>query len=110
MLLACQLPSKGDGVFRLLGLVQFRSVWCGLPAAQLQGKFGNAQLNLPIDQQKFVQVGDDFRPSRCLSPLKMSRDDQPVVDFAYGYQKEDQEADEVEENCGQERGSDEEGG
>ena len=27
---------------------------------QLQGKFGNAQLNLPIDQQKFVQVGDEW--------------------------------------------------
>ncbi|MGB7436396.1 MAG: hypothetical protein WBW49_13365 [Candidatus Acidiferrum sp.] len=27
---------------------------------QLQGKFGNAQLNLPIHQQKFVQVGDEW--------------------------------------------------
>ena len=35
--------------------------------------------------------------------------DQPVVDCAYGYQKENQEeADEVEENCGQEGGVDEE--
>ena len=27
---------------------------------QLQGKFGNAQLNLPMEQQKFVQVGDEW--------------------------------------------------
>lgn len=37
--------------------------------------------------------------------------DQPVVDCAYGYQEENQEkADEIEENCGQERGADEERG
>jgi len=37
--------------------------------------------------------------------------DQPVVDCAYGYQKEDQEeATEVEENFGQEGGADEKGG
>jgi hypothetical protein len=36
--------------------------------------------------------------------------DQPMVDCAYGYQKEnEEEADEVEENCGQEGGVDEEG-
>jgi hypothetical protein len=27
---------------------------------QLQGKYGNAQLNLPIEQQKFVQEGDEW--------------------------------------------------
>ena len=27
---------------------------------QLQGKFGNAQLNLPTDQQTFVHVGDEW--------------------------------------------------
>ena len=27
---------------------------------QLQGKSGNAQLYLPIDQQKFVQIGDEW--------------------------------------------------
>jgi len=44
------------------------------------------------------------RPARA-------RNDQSVVDCAYGYQKENQEeADEIEENCGQEGGADEEGG
>ena len=44
------------------------------------------------------------RPARA-------RNDQPVVDCAYGYQKENQEeAGEVDENCGQEGGADEEGG
>jgi hypothetical protein len=36
------------------------------------------------------------------------QDDQPVVDCAHGYQKENQE-EAVEENCGQEGGADEEG-
>jgi len=27
---------------------------------QLQGKFGNAQLNLPIGQERFVKVGDEW--------------------------------------------------
>jgi hypothetical protein len=27
---------------------------------QLQGQYGHASLNLPIDQQKFVQVGDKW--------------------------------------------------
>jgi hypothetical protein len=37
--------------------------------------------------------------------------DQRVIDCAYGHQEENQdEADEVEENCGQESGTDEEGG
>jgi hypothetical protein len=27
---------------------------------QLQGTFGNAQLNLAIDQQRFVKVGDEW--------------------------------------------------
>jgi hypothetical protein len=40
-----------------------------------------------------------------------TRNDQPVVDCANGYQNENQEeADEVEENCRQEGGADEEGG
>jgi hypothetical protein len=44
------------------------------------------------------------RPARA-------RNDQPMVDCAYGYQKENQEeAGEVDENCGQEGGADEEGG
>jgi len=34
---------------------------------------------------------------------------QPVVNCAYGYQQENQEEDEVEENCGEEGGADEEG-
>ena len=27
---------------------------------QLQGKYGNAKLNLPVEQQKFVQEGDEW--------------------------------------------------
>jgi hypothetical protein len=27
---------------------------------QLRGKFGNAQLSVPIDQQRFVKVGDEW--------------------------------------------------
>jgi hypothetical protein len=39
------------------------------------------------------------------------RNDQPVVDCAYAYQKENQEeTGDVEENCCQEKGTDEEGG
>lgn len=30
------------------------------PLVQLQGKYGNAQPNVPIEQQKFVQEGDEW--------------------------------------------------
>ena len=51
-----------------------------------------------------------FKSIRLQRPAR-ARDDQPVVNCAYGYQKENQEeADEVEENCGQEGGADEEAG
>jgi hypothetical protein len=42
---------------------------------------------------------------------RRARNDQPVVDCAYGSQKENQEeADEIEENCGKEGDANEEGG
>jgi hypothetical protein len=51
--------------------------------------------------QSSFQVGQTAGPARA-------RNEQPVVDCAYGYQKENQE--EVDENCGKEGGVDEEGG
>jgi len=49
--------------------------------------------------------------SVCAPGDASAENDQPVVDCAHGYQKETQdEAHEVEENCGQESGVDEEGG
>jgi hypothetical protein len=61
-------------------------------------------LFMDAGSQGSFQVGQTARPA-C------ARNDQPVVDCAYDYQKENQEeADEVEKNCGQEGGADEEGG
>src|SRR5271166_1233148 len=66
------------------------------------GRFGI--LPAPSRLVDHIWIPQETRFSECDRPLK-------VADCAYGYQKENQdEADEVKENCGQEIGADEEGG
>jgi len=69
---------------------------------------GNRAQIIPID--KVLQRPRCLRSRPCVALTDIcrsersflnTRNDQPVVDCAYGYQKENQEeADEVEENCG----------
>jgi len=76
-------------------------------------KQGNALLRYLLVEasQAAARCNPDWRRRLCAPGDASAENDQPVVDCAHGYQKETQdEAHEVEENCGQESGVDEEGG